>query len=994
MNDFGGLGWIRIIRRWRMVLLALALVAAATGIWALGGRADRELREELLIQARLVAGAVDPGRVQTLTGTEADLESPDYLRFKEQFAAIRAATPKCRFVYLMGRRDDGKVFFFADSEPAGSDDESPAGQVYEEISAEYLRAFATKTELVEGPVTDRWGIWISSLLPLTDPKTGELIAVLGMDIDARDWKRAVVGRTALPAGLVLLMMIGLAAVIASSGGASASPKPIMRRLLPGLAAMLLVLVGGGLWGVMNLQENQIRDASLMLKQEAAGDLQQLLAEQARGLEAVQIPLLRDSELIAAIKAGDRVRLQEICKPLFDELNTRLAVTHFYFSDPGRICLLRVHKPEKHGDRFDRHTAMEAERTQEVASGIELGPLGTYTLRVVRPVFEDGQLLGYLELGKEIEDVLDRIVQSEGVEKILAIRKDALDRPRWEAGMAMLGREADWDRLPDHAVIFATIPLPAEAEHVIGRGIRDRADASDEIRLDGKIWQAMVQPVADASGREVGEMLLLRDVTEAKTAQRQGMLVAAMSAGVLLTGLLALVFVLLRRTDAGIVAQQRGLRESEERHRLLTEHAVSAVAVHEILLDPGGRPVDYVFLSANPAFETHTGLKPADVLGRRVTEVLPGIEKTPFIEVYGRVATTGEAICIEEYSAPLGRHYLINAYRVGERRFATVFSDITERKRGDARLAESEDRFSRAIAGTGAGLWDWDTVKNTVFFSLQWKRMLGYEDHEVKNDFSGWKNLWHPEDAARIERAVNDHLEGKTAVYEVENRLRHKDGGWRWILTRGEIERDAAGNPVRWTGTNIDITDRKRAEQEVQEARDQYQSLVENIPGITYRCQCDKDWTMLFMSDAVDPLSGYPASDFIGNAVRTYESVIHPEDAARVSDGVHAAIAQGKPWDIEYRILNKNGEIRWAHETARGVPGEDGRVAFLDGFILDITEKRRAEDQVQTTVQKLEKINRFMMGREMRVLELKREVNVLLAQAGKAAKYGAAKTDEA
>ncbi len=189
------------------VLLAVVFVASVFFAWWLTVRTDRGMREDLLQQARLVAGAVNIEHVRALTGTEADLDSPDYLRLKEQFGAVSAANPKCRFVYLMGRRADGTVFFYADSEPAGSEDESPAGQVYEEISADYLIAFDTKTALTVGPVTDRWGTWVSSLVPLIDPQNGEFITVLGMDIDARTWKWDVAGRAAMPVGLVLLAMI-------------------------------------------------------------------------------------------------------------------------------------------------------------------------------------------------------------------------------------------------------------------------------------------------------------------------------------------------------------------------------------------------------------------------------------------------------------------------------------------------------------------------------------------------------------------------------------------------------------------------------------------------------------------------------------------------------------------------------------------------------------------------------------------------------------------
>lgn len=136
----------------------------------------------------------------------------------------------------------------------------------------------------------------------------------------------------------------------------------------------------------------------------------------------------------------------------------------------------------------------------------------------------------------------------------------------------------------------------------------------------------------------------------------------------------------------------------------------------------------------------------------------------------------------------------------------------ERRRFHQIILENEQRFNLAIAATGAGLWDWDMAANTVYFSSYWKEMLGYTEDEVENDFLGWKRLWHPEDAAKIEAAVEAHLQGKSKKYEIEHRLRHKDGTWRWILTKGDIIRDAKGNPTRWIGTNIDINDIKQAQQ--------------------------------------------------------------------------------------------------------------------------------------------------------------------------------------
>ncbi|MBM4372858.1 MAG: PAS domain S-box protein, partial [Deltaproteobacteria bacterium] len=143
--------------------------------------------------------------------------------------------------------------------------------------------------------------------------------------------------------------------------------------------------------------------------------------------------------------------------------------------------------------------------------------------------------------------------------------------------------------------------------------------------------------------------------------------------------------------------QEALRESEERYRELFRNLLSGFALHELVLDASGHPVDYVFLEANAAFEELTGLRAARVLGRRVTEVIPGIEQSGegWIETYARVALTGESVRFEQYSGALDRWYLVQAYSPRKRFFVTLFHDITEVKRAEAERRDMEARIQHA-----------------------------------------------------------------------------------------------------------------------------------------------------------------------------------------------------------------------------------------------------------------------------------------------------------
>jgi diguanylate cyclase (GGDEF)-like protein/PAS domain S-box-containing protein len=140
------------------------------------------------------------------------------------------------------------------------------------------------------------------------------------------------------------------------------------------------------------------------------------------------------------------------------------------------------------------------------------------------------------------------------------------------------------------------------------------------------------------------------------------------------------------------------------------------------------------------------------------------------------------------------------------------SDITSRRHQELVVREQEERWQLALHGNSDGLWDWDIIKGVTYRSAGWKRMLGYEEFEIGSSAADWRMLAHPDDVVRVEFEVREHLDGKTAQFVSEYRLRAKDGGWRWVLDRGRCLRDDQGRAVRMAGSQTDINDRKLLEQ--------------------------------------------------------------------------------------------------------------------------------------------------------------------------------------
>ncbi|MFO8052564.1 MAG: ATP-binding protein [Candidatus Omnitrophota bacterium] len=146
-----------------------------------------------------------------------------------------------------------------------------------------------------------------------------------------------------------------------------------------------------------------------------------------------------------------------------------------------------------------------------------------------------------------------------------------------------------------------------------------------------------------------------------------------------------------------------------------------------------------------------------------------------------------------------------------------------------------------------------------------------------------------------------------------------------------------------------IIERKKAEEFLEEAKNKFSSLVDNVPGAIYRCANDLKWTMNYVSDEIKTISGYSASDFIGNKIRTYESIIYKKDRNLVNETIQKAIQARKPYNMEYRIVNKDDKVKWVGERGKGIFNKDKELVWLDGVIFDISLQKEAKEKLETAI---------------------------------------------
>lgn len=304
------------------------------------------------------------------------------------------------------------------------------------------------------------------------------------------------------------------------------------------------------------------------------------------MKGVLEALRGNSNLRIALREKDRESLLRYATPLFERLRTEHHITHFYFSDPDRINILRIHQPDRYGDRIDRFTTLQAEKTGKAAHGIELGPLGTFTLRTVVPWYEGATLIGYVELGEEIEHIVHKLRNVLCVEICVFIEKRFLARKGWEDGMKMLGRNGDWDCLPSSAVTYQTLDFDGNS---LARILSLREDKSASrilnIFLADRDYYCSFLPLTDASSHNVGEILILEDVTFQKISAVHAIYTNTAIGGMIGGVLILLFYWISARVENKLKISHRKLLDETHKRELIQEKHVKELehlALHDIL----------------------------------------------------------------------------------------------------------------------------------------------------------------------------------------------------------------------------------------------------------------------------------------------------------------------------------------------------------------------------------------------------------------------------
>ena len=277
----------------------------------------------------------------------------------------------------------------------------------------------------------------------------------------------------------------------------------------------------------------------------------------------------------------------------------------------------------------------------------------------------------------------------------------------------------------------------------------------------------------------------------------------------------------------------------------------------------------------------------------------------------------------------------------------ALQDITENKKALEQLRLSEQRWQFALEGSGDGIWDWNLITNEVYFSPQWKKMIGFEDHEISGSLEEWEKRVHPDDLETVFADIQKHLKGESDIYINEHRVLCKDGSYKWILDRGKVTQwNDDGIPLRMIGTHTDIDENKRFSKLLIESQERFQNLVENVSGAYWVKDIEFN-KVIYVSPNYEGLWGQSQDDLIIDANSMYEH-IHPDDLLQINKIKRKA---GGRYDKEVRLINGQDE-KWL--WFRGNYFENNGQLLEYGYAEDITSRKMSEIALREAYQETEK----------------------------------------
>lgn len=408
--------------------------------------------------------------------------------------------------------------------------------------------------------------------------------------------------------------------------------------------------------------------------------------------------------------------------------------------------------------------------------------------------------------------------------------------------------------------------------------------------------------------------------------------------------------------------EAALMKSEERFRTSIDNMLDCFAIYTSIRDQSGIIVDFKIEYFNPAAcERHLVGTKELLIGKNLCEIFPAVRTTGMFDEYVNVVETGKPLIKEDLiyeevfeQVQLAKVFDLRVVKLGDG-FAVAWRDITESKQAQLALQESEERFRQLAENINEVFWMvTPKMREIIYLSQAYEQIWGRRREDLYRNPGSWIEAIYPEDRDRVRAEIKLQTQQiETNSYcELEYRIVRPDGEVRWINDRAFGVHDQNGLLYRIVGVAQDITERKQAQQALQESEQRFRQLAENICEVFWMLTSDRS-RLIYVSPAYEEIWGRTCESLYKNTDFWLES-IHPLDLESVMADFQKQVAGN--FSREYRILRPDGEVRWIHDRGFGVHDQNGLLYRVVGIAEDITGRKLAELETANALIKERELN--------------------------------------
>lgn len=365
---------------------------------------------------------------------------------------------------------------------------------------------------------------------------------------------------------------------------------------------------------------------------------------------------------------------------------------------------------------------------------------------------------------------------------------------------------------------------------------------------------------------------------------------------------------------------------------------------------GGR--DFLFIDINNAAARIEGISAEHVIGQRLTELFPGAVKFGLVDVLRRVSQTGQAELLPATLYDNGNETRWReswVYRLSDGSVAAIYEDVTEREEAQRAFKSVETRYRLLTECSLDGVWDWDLEADSLYLSPRWKEQLGFEDHELPNQFDTWTERLHPSDYLRVLAHLEQFIKKPQTLWSEEFRMQHKDGTYKWTYARGTPLLDDAGEVCRLLGVHIDIDSIKSIESRLSDSEQRLSLALKAAKQGLYDLNVQTGEAIVNAEYAT--MLGYDPITF-EETNQAWLERLHPDDKERVTqtylDYIDGHIEE---YRVEFRQRTSSGDWLWILSLGCLVERDEyGAPLRMLGTHTDISEQKKAQEKIKQAAQ--------------------------------------------